>query len=81
MSVRVLFVGDGRTDENYNFSAVRSPIELKLGGDLELLSQISVHVLVSRLIIFSIVNKQKNTKNAKIAVFQNLRFLCRAESD
>jgi hypothetical protein len=36
------------TDENCNFSAVRSPIELKLGGDLGLVSQISVHVLVSR---------------------------------
>jgi hypothetical protein len=41
----VLFVG---TDKNYNFSAVHSPIELKLGGDLGLVSQISVHVLVSR---------------------------------
>jgi hypothetical protein len=29
------------TDENWNFSAVRSPIELKLGGDLGLVSQIS----------------------------------------
>ena len=44
MSVCLLFVG---TDENLNFSAVRSPIELKLGGDLGLVSQISVHVLVS----------------------------------
>jgi hypothetical protein len=39
------------TDKNYNFSAVRSPIELKLGGDLGLVSQISVHVLVSRVFI------------------------------
>jgi hypothetical protein len=36
------------TDKNYNFSAVRSPIVLKLGGDLALVSQISVYVLVSR---------------------------------
>jgi hypothetical protein len=35
------------TDGNWNFSAVRSPIGLKLGGDLGLVSQISVHVLVS----------------------------------
>jgi hypothetical protein len=40
------------TDENYNFSAVRSPIELKLGGDLGLVSQISVHVLVSKFDYF-----------------------------
>jgi hypothetical protein len=32
------------------------------------------------LIILYIVNKRKNTKNAKIAVLQNLRFLSRAES-
>jgi hypothetical protein len=54
------------TDENLNFSAVRSPkmkmdfsavnfsavlspIGLKLCGDLGLVSQISVHVLVSRV--------------------------------
>ena len=36
------------TDANCNFSAVRSPIELKLGEDLGLVSQIRVHVLVSR---------------------------------
>jgi hypothetical protein len=35
------------TDEICNFSAVRSPIELKLGGDLGLVSQISLHVLLS----------------------------------
>jgi hypothetical protein len=63
---------------------VRSPIGLKVSGDLGLVSQISMHVLVLRLIIFYIVNKQKNNKNAeiaKIAVLQNLRFLRRAESD
>jgi hypothetical protein len=72
------------TDENWNFSAVRSPIELKLGGDLGLVSQISVHVLVSRFDYFFIVNKQKNAKTAKIAkiaVLQNLRFLRRSKSD
>jgi hypothetical protein len=68
-------------DKNWNFSAVRSPIGLKLSGDLGLVSQISVHVLVTSLIIFYIVNKQKNKKFAKIAVLQNLRFLRRAESD
>jgi hypothetical protein len=52
---------------------VRSPIELKLGGDLGLVSQISVHVLFQDL-FFYIVNKQKNKTIAKIAVLQNLRF-------
>jgi hypothetical protein len=56
-----LFIG---TDTNCNFPAVRSPIELKLGGDLGLVSQISVHVLVSRFYYFLIVNKQKKIKNA-----------------
>ena len=36
------------SDKNWNISAVRGPIELKLGGDLGLVFQISVHVLVSR---------------------------------
>jgi hypothetical protein len=57
------------TDKNCNFSAVRSPIELKLGGDFGLVSQISVHILVSRFDCFSYckqTNKQTN-KNAKIA--------------
>jgi hypothetical protein len=48
------------TDEDCNSSAARSPIELKLGGDLRLVSQISVHVLVLRFIVFHIVNKQTN---------------------
>jgi hypothetical protein len=64
---------------------VRSPIGLKLGGDLGLVSQISVHVLVSRFdCFFYIVNKQKNTKNveiAKIEILENLSFLSRAKSD
>jgi hypothetical protein len=38
------------------------PIGLKLGGDLGLVSQISVHVLVSRFVCFYTVNKQKNKK-------------------
>jgi hypothetical protein len=44
---------------------VRSPIGLKLGEDLGLISQISVHVLVSRFVCFYIVNKQKNEKTPK----------------
>jgi hypothetical protein len=52
-------------DGNCNFSAVRSPIELKLGGDFGLVSQISVHVLVSRFVWFYIVNKQKNKKTCQ----------------
>jgi hypothetical protein len=62
------------SDKNLNFSAVRSPIELKLGGDLGLLYQISVHVLVSRFDYF-LYCKQKN------AVLENLRFLRRSKSD
>jgi hypothetical protein len=49
LCVVCLFVG---TDKNCNFSAVRSPIELKLGGDLGLVSHISMHVLVSRFDYF-----------------------------
>jgi hypothetical protein len=63
---------------------VRRLMGLKLFEDLGLVSQISKHVLVSRFVIFHILNKQKNIKNAKIAkipVLQNLLFLCRAESD
>jgi hypothetical protein len=65
------------TDKNYNFSAVPGPIELKLGGDLGLVSQISVHVLVSRFEYFSYckqIKEQKNAKIAKIAVVQNFAF-------
>jgi hypothetical protein len=63
---------------------VRSPIGLKLGGDLGLVSQISVHVLVSRFVCFLYCKQTKEPKNAKIAkiaVLQNLHFLCRVESD
>jgi hypothetical protein len=51
---------------------VRSPIGLKLGGDLGLVSQISVHVLVSRFDCFSFCKQTKEQKNAKIAVLQNV---------
>jgi hypothetical protein len=45
------------TEEKCNFSVVRSLIELKLGGDLGLVSQISVHVLVSRFDFFLYCNR------------------------
>jgi hypothetical protein len=48
------------TDGNWNFSAVRSLIKLKFGGDLGLVSQISVHALDSRLVCLHFVNKQKD---------------------
>jgi hypothetical protein len=76
MSV-VLCVG---TDANCNFSAVRSPIGLKLGGDLGLVSQISVHVLVSRFDYFLFCKQTKEKKPAKIAV-TNLCFLRCSKSD
>jgi hypothetical protein len=63
---------------------VRRPIGLKLSEDLGLVSQISVHVLVSRFVYFLYckqTKEQKNAKIAKIAVLQNLRFLRRGESD
>jgi hypothetical protein len=70
------------TVENLNFSAMRSPIWLKLGGDLWLVSQISVHVLVSSFVCFLYCKQAKQQKNpAKIAVLKNLCFLRRAESD
>jgi hypothetical protein len=64
------------TDKNYNFSAVRSPIELKLVGDLGLLSQISMHVLVSRFDCF-LYCKQTNKKthqNRENRGFRKLEF-------
>ena len=60
-------------DENYNFSAVCSPIELKRGEDLGLASQISVHVLVSRFDYFLYYKQTKEQKNVKIAVLQRFR--------
>jgi hypothetical protein len=53
----------GGTDKSCNFSAVRSPIELKLGGDLGLVSQISVHVLVLRFDYFLYCEQTKERKN------------------
>jgi hypothetical protein len=50
------------TDGNCKFSAVRNPIELKLGGDLGLVSQISVHVLVSRFDYFLYCKQTKEPK-------------------
>jgi hypothetical protein len=49
-------------DGNCNFSAVRSPIGLKLSGDLGLVSQISVHVLVSRFVYFLYCKQTKEQK-------------------
>jgi hypothetical protein len=63
---------------------VRSLIGLKLAGDLGLVSQISVHVLVSRFVWFLYckqTKEQKTAKIAKITVLQKLHFLRRAESD
>jgi len=57
LSVCLSVVG---TDENWNFCAVRSPIELKPGGDLGLVFQISLHALVSRLVCF---RKRQNHEN------------------
>jgi hypothetical protein len=53
----LLFVGG--TDRNCNFPAVHNPIELKLGRELGLLSQISQHVLVSRFKCFSYCKPKK----------------------
>jgi hypothetical protein len=44
-----------RKDKNLNFLAMQSQIELKLGGDLGLVSQISIHVLVLRLLFVYIL--------------------------
>jgi hypothetical protein len=60
---------------------MRSPIGLKLGGDLKLVSQISVHVLVLRFNCFSNCKQTKEQKNAKIEILENLRFLRRPKSD
>jgi hypothetical protein len=62
------------TDETCNFSAVRSPIELKLGGDLGLVSQISVHILVSRFDRFS-YRKQTNKQKRRNCEKRGLRKL------
>jgi hypothetical protein len=59
-----LFVGVvvGGTDGNCNFSAMRSLIELKLSGDLGLVSQISVHVFVSSFDCFLYCTQTKEQK-------------------
>jgi hypothetical protein len=65
------------TDENWNFSAVRSPIGLKLGGDLGLVSQISVHVLVSRFDYFLFckqTKEQEKRRNRENRGFTKLAF-------
>jgi hypothetical protein len=65
------------TDEKCNFSAVRSPIELKLGGELGLVFQISVHVLVSRFDYFLYckqTKEHKNRENSKNRGFIKLAF-------
>jgi hypothetical protein len=59
-----LFVGVG-TDKNCNFSAVGSPIELKLGRHFGLVSQISVYVLVSRFNCFSYCKQTKEQKKGR----------------
>jgi hypothetical protein len=71
------------TDKNSNFSAVRSPIGLKLSGDLGY-PRLACMFWFQDLFIFYIVNKQRNkeiAEIAKMAVLQNLRFLRCAESD
>ena len=51
-------------DKNSNLSAVRSPVELKLSKTLELLSQISMHVLVLRFNCY-LYCKQANKKTCR----------------
>jgi hypothetical protein len=65
------------TDKNCNFSAVRSLIELKLGGNLGLVSQISMHVLVSRFDYFLYckqTKEQKTRQNCENRGFTKLAF-------
>jgi hypothetical protein len=65
------------SDKYWNISAVRGPIELKLGGDLGLVFQISVHVLVLRFDYFLYckqTNKQKNRQNREKHGFRKLEF-------
>jgi hypothetical protein len=65
------------TDENCDFSAVRNSIELKLGGDLGLISQmqICVHVLVSGFNCFSYCKQtNKKVEIAKKHGFRKLEF-------
>jgi hypothetical protein len=71
--VCLVFVGG--TDGNCNFSAVRSPIELKLGGHLGLVSQISVSVLVPRSNCFSYCKQTKEQNNRRNREKCNLKKL------
>ena len=61
-------------DTNWNISAARSLIELKLGGDLGLESQISVLVLVSRFDYFLYCKQTKERKNRENRGFTKLPF-------
>jgi hypothetical protein len=57
---------------------------MKLGGDLGLVSQISMHVFVLRFICFLYckqTKEQKYRRNRENHGFTKLVFLCRAESD
>jgi hypothetical protein len=69
----LLCVVDGM-DKKCNFSAMRSPIELKLSGDLGLVSQISVHVLVSRFDYFLYCKQTKKHENRENRGFTKLAF-------
>jgi hypothetical protein len=62
------------TDKNCNFSAMCSPIELKLGGDLGLVSQISMHVLVSRFDYLLYCKQTKEHKKCENRGFTKLAF-------
>jgi hypothetical protein len=53
---------------------VRSPIRLKLGGELGLVSQISVHVLVSRFDCFSYCKQTKEQKRPKSRFYKTCIF-------
>jgi hypothetical protein len=77
MSVVVCLLAFAGTDKNCNFSAVHSPIEMKLGGDLGLVSQINVHVLVSRFECFSYCKerkKQTSKQKCRNRGFRKLEF-------
>jgi hypothetical protein len=54
--------------------ALRSLIGLKLGGDLGLLSQIGVHVLVSRFDCFLYCKQTKEQKTRQNRGFKRLAF-------
>jgi hypothetical protein len=64
LRVLCLFVVVGRTNRNCNLSVVRSLIGLKLVGDLGLVSQISVYVLVSRFNCFLYCKQTKEQKKS-----------------